>query len=139
MLKPTYSLAPKKIHAARALAEREIAETMQQVADRACVSRRTLYRYLDDPEFCQLMKDLTDAALVRYQPQIDRVMVRKALGGSVAAARYLAQRGGRFKHGYRDKGFDDFLKRLDESDRRELKYYEAHGVWPDEDGSAEVN
>ena len=137
MLKATYGLSAKQLHAARALAEREIAETMQEVATRACVSRRTLYRYLTDPEFCQLTKDLTDAALVRYQPQIDRAMVRKAIGGSVAAARYLAQRTGKLERRCRDTGFDEFLEKLEEADRLALEYYQEHGVWPDEDSEVD--
>ncbi len=123
--------------AAKALAERGIDETLGSVAKRAGTTTRTLHRYLKDFDFCEMVKKLTDAALIRYMPQIDKAMVKKALEGSVPAANFIAQRGGRTLQVIKDKSLEDFVRKLDVSDREELEFYDKHGHWPDERGTVE--
>lgn len=139
MRKINGKLEARKIDVARAVAGRKINETMRQLAARAGVGRSTLYRYLDEPNFRDVVRELTDARLCEWMPQIDRAMVKKAIGGSVGAATFIAQRAGRTEQGFRDRNFEDFLKNMDGQDRSELEYYMEHGCWPGEDGPPEAH
>ncbi len=121
-----------RLKAAKCIAERKPHETMVSVAEKAGCNKASLYRWLDQEDFRDLVKTLTDDMLVEYMPQVDKAMVAKALEGSVGAAQYLAQRGGRTEIGTRDKGLEDFLKKLDEGDREALEFFQREGYWPEE-------
>lgn len=129
-------MSMKRLAAAKAIAERDPGETMDQVSFRTDCTRRSLYRYLEDSDFRDLVRELTDQRLVHFMPQIDMAMVSKAIEGSVGAAQFIAQRGGRTTQVTEDKGFSEFLKRLESSDRLSLEYREKYGQWPADDALA---
>ena len=129
-------LDPRRSEVARAVAERKVSETMTQVAKRAGVGRSTLYRYLDDPSFCDVVREFTDHRLVAYIPQVDRAMVNKAIKGNVPAANYIAKRAGRLTEVIEDKTFAQFTKTLETADQDAVQFFMDHGRWP-EDGSSE--
>jgi hypothetical protein len=104
----------------------------EQIREETGVCRATVYNWLNKPEFQELLEIQTDNALRQWQPQVDKAMLNEALDGSVGAAQFLAQRGGRTVQGFKDKGMEDFLKRLPEEDRLALEHYEKHGDWPEE-------
>ena len=134
-----------RLKMAQCIAERKPHESMVKVAERAGVASSTLFRCMKQEDFRELVKSLTDDMLVQYMPQVDKSMLKLATGWenadgsfekpSVGAAQYLAQRGGRTEIGTRDKGFDDFLKKLDSEDREALEHYQREGYWPEDEAT----
>ena len=58
-----------RLRAAKCIAERKPHETMASVADKAGCDKSSLYRWLDQDDFRELVKTLTDDMLVEYMPQ----------------------------------------------------------------------
>lgn len=112
--------------------KRTMTDMVVQITEECGCCRATIYNWLNKTEFQELLEIQTDNALRQWQPQVDKAMLNEALDGSVGAAQFLAQRGGRTVQGFKDKGMEDFLKRLPEEDRLALEHYEKHGEWPEE-------
>ena len=124
--------------AALAWVERGSDETIEQLSLRVGVPESTLYRWLSsDESFIEMVRDFTDKALAKIQPEIDRAMIALATSagskGQVAAAKLISERGGRTEKGVRDKGLDDFLKKYEGEDKADLEHFVATGQWPEDE------
>jgi len=124
--------------ALKALVERAPGITLPQCAVSIGISINTLERYLADPTFREQLRNITDATLCSAVSVIDKQMVRDALdqnntpAARVAAAKVVYQRLGALENVVVDKTLQDFLKKLDTSDRDELEFFQKHGRLPDE-------
>jgi len=128
----------KRREVALAWVERGSDETMAQLAISTEVPESTIYRWLSsDESFLEMVRDFTDKALSKIQPEIDKAMLALAIKGGakgqVAAAKLLSERGGRTEKGVRDKGMDDFLKRYEGEDKEALAFFVDTGRWPEEE------
>lgn len=91
--------------------------------------------YMQDPEFRERVRKLSDDVLTFDMPRIDRSMVDKAIGGNVQAANYVAKRAGRLTDVTEDKTFSDFVKKLEGADADSVQFFMDHGRWPDTDAA----
>nr|AKH46794.1 hypothetical protein [uncultured marine virus] len=70
-------------------------KTFPQIAKEVGCSRTALFKWRRDPIFVKEYHKAADIYLDSFLPQVDRVMVNKALEGDVSAARYLSDLRGR--------------------------------------------
>lgn len=65
--------------------------TEVEKAESIGVSRTTLWRYWKDEKFCKAVLAASDALTANARPFVDAALVRKAMGGDVAAIRLYYQ------------------------------------------------
>ena len=120
---------------AAAIVEAGPGAKQKDIAKTAGVEPITVARYLKEPKFRELVRQMTDAALTFWMPQIDYAMVQKALEGNVSCATYVAKRAGRLTEVVEDKSFSEFKKGLERADIDQIQFYMDHGRWPDDDAA----
>ncbi len=109
--------------------------TQAMVAESLGLSIPTIGRYMQDPDFRERVRRLTNDALTFDIPRIDRAMVEKAIAGNIQAATYVAKRGGFLLDVTEDKTFSDFVKKLDGADADSVQFFMDNGRWPDTDAA----
>lgn len=73
------ALTLKQARALEALMERGPEQTMEDVARAAGVSRRSLYRYLDDPVFLKAYRDRVELELGAHRGRVADALVKGAI------------------------------------------------------------
>ena len=73
------TLSPKQVRALECLMERGPGQTMEDVAKAAGVSRRTLYRYLEDVVFVKAFRDRVQIELGAHRQRVAAALVSGAV------------------------------------------------------------
>lgn len=81
------SFSPKKLSALRALANMGPGDTMEVIAEKAGVSKRSLYRYLASNRFRHALREIRDRELASIRIAAGRVLARHVLSGDMEAMR----------------------------------------------------
>ena len=76
----------QQLQAVEALVSREISETLDQVAERAGVTRMTLYRYLQQPEFVAEFRKRVEDELGAHRARVAAALVEGATSASQGQA-----------------------------------------------------
>ncbi len=123
------------VHKTEAALQLATGSSWQQAADALGLSRATINRYMNDPEFRERVRRLSSDLLTFDMPRIDRVMVDKAIGGNIQAATFIAKRIGALTDVTEDKTFSDFVKKLEGADADSVQFFMDNGRWPDTDAA----
>lgn len=94
---PCSALSPKQLLALEALCNLQPKETFSNVADKAGINRRTLYRYLQSKVFRLALQSRMEGTAAAYGPGIFMTLCRAALDGDMAAQRIYWQLGGKLQ------------------------------------------
>lgn len=96
-MSPCSALSPRQLLALDSIFNIQPKESMEDVAGRAGICRRTLYRYLESKPFKLAMQSRMQETATAYQPGILLKLCRMALDGDMAAQRIFWQLGGKLQ------------------------------------------
>lgn len=69
--------------------------TKDEIAEHCKVSTRTLYRWLEKPEFVDLLNELSDRHMIGHVSEVDKQLIKSVKSGSVKGMELFYKRTGK--------------------------------------------
>lgn len=88
---------PEQVQAARLLALKETGEkrTIKDIAEEVGVDQRSIYRWKEDPEFCEMVNDIADRYMDGFLSEAYAHLRKQVRNGSVKAMELYLKRMGK--------------------------------------------